>query len=112
LLKRDGVFVWGVSDMRTELEPVLALARTIPAEDLPRLLGDLREIEATATARLAAPGVPTEDTLLEVPEAAHRLGVSPDYLYRNHKRFAFTRRMGRKLLFSSSGLDAYLRKSK
>lgn len=98
--------------MRRELEIALDLARTLPANELPRLLGDLREIEATATARLASPRIETKpDTLLEVPETAHRLGVSPDYLYRNHARFAFTRRMGRKLLFSSSGLDQYLKKS-
>jgi excisionase family DNA binding protein len=103
-----GLLFWGVL-MRPELQRALDAAKNLPAEDLPRLLGDLREIEATANARLASPPVAQPDENLEIPEAAHRLGVSPDYLYRNHARLPFTRRMGRKLLFSASGIDAYLR---
>jgi hypothetical protein len=38
--------------MRDALEPVLALAKNVPREELPRLLGDLAEISATANARL------------------------------------------------------------
>jgi excisionase family DNA binding protein len=98
--------------LRPELQPALDLARTLPPEDLPRLLGECAEIAATASARLANPPATKLDENLEVPEAAHRLGVSPDYLYRHSKRFPFTRRIGRKLLFSSAGLDAYLKKSR
>jgi hypothetical protein len=42
--------------------------------------------------------------------AAVRLGVSPDYLYRNHRRLPFTRRMGRSLRFSSAGIEQYIRR--
>jgi excisionase family DNA binding protein len=99
--------------MRSELETALTLAKTLPVEDLPEFLGSLETVRIVAFARIAAPAVEARpDELLEVPEAAHRLGVSPDYLYRHSRRFPFTRRMGRKLLFSSAGLDAYLRKSR
>jgi len=98
------------SDQRDALRPALELARTLPPEELPRLLGDLEEIRAIALVRLTAPVPATPpDANLEVPEAAHRLGVSPDYLYRNHKKFPFTRREGRKLLFNAAGLDLYLK---
>jgi excisionase family DNA binding protein len=97
--------------MRSELEAALELARSLPPDELPRLLGDLEEIRATVAARLITPAKSAStDVNLEVSEAAHRLGVSPDYLYRHSKRFPFTRRIGRKLLFSSSGLDSYLNK--
>jgi len=96
--------------MRSELETALVAARTLPSEELPRLLGDLEEIRATALARLAAPVAPhAPDELLDAREAAHRLGVSPDYLYHNHRRFPFTRHMGRKLLFSANGIQDHIR---
>ncbi len=99
--------------MRRELEPVLVLARQLAAADLPAFIGELEQVRVTALARITNPTIQTlPDELLEVPEAAHRLGVSPDYLYRNSKKFPFTRRMGRKLLFSSTGLDSYLKKSR
>jgi excisionase family DNA binding protein len=98
--------------LRPELQPALALAKTLPPSDLPSFLGAVEEIRVTATARLASPPVaPVEDKLLTVKEAATRLHCSPDYLYRNHKKLPFTRtdKVGAKLLFSSAGLDAYLR---
>jgi hypothetical protein len=101
--------------MRRELESGLDLAKTLPPEELPRLLGELAEITATATARLVAPAVQAKpDELLDVEQAAARINGSPDYLYRHHKKLPFTRKdkVGRKLLFSSAGLDAYLRKSR
>src|SRR5207245_10893080 len=72
--------------MRPELESALTAARTLMPEELPRLLGDLEEVRATALARLSAPA-PAQmkpDELLDVEEASHRLGVSTDYLYRHH----------------------------
>ena len=98
--------------MRKELESTLIAARTISQEDLPRLLGDLEEIRATALARLTSPAQESQlpDSLLGVEEAATRLGVSQHYLYRNHPRFPFTRRMGRSLRFSSNGIEQYIRR--
>lgn len=96
--------------MRRELECALAQARTLGPEELPRLLGDLEEIRATALARLGSPRVEARpDELLDVDEAAKRLGCSRDYLYHHHRRLPFTRRLGKRLLFSSEGMDRYLK---
>lgn len=95
--------------MRDSLESVLDMARSLPREDLPRLLGDLAEISATANARLTSSVVETRsDEMLDVEESARRMGVSKDYLYRHQKKFTFARRIGRKLLFSSVGLEKFL----
>jgi len=97
--------------MRHELESALALAQTLSPAELPAFLGELEHVRIVALTRISSPAVEARpDQLVEVPEAADRLGVSTDYLYRHSKRFPFTRRMGRKLLFSSNGLDLYLRK--
>lgn len=100
--------------MRKELESALIAARILSHEELPRLLGELEEIRATALARLAgssSPETQLPDSLLAVDEAAARLGVSPHYLYRNHRSFSFSRRIGRSLRFSSHGIDQYIRRT-
>lgn len=95
--------------MRSELQPALSAAKEIPPAELPRLIGELEEIKATALLRLSAPApAPVTDELLTVGQAAQRLGVSERYLYGNHKRLPFTRHMGRKVLFSSLGIDRYI----
>lgn len=96
--------------MREELQPVLTIAQSLPAEELPRLLGDLEEVRATAMLRLATPPAPANDELLDIEEAARRLAISEGYLYRHHKQFPFTRRLGRRLLFSSAGIHEYLKR--
>ena len=45
------------------------------------------------------------DRLIDVPEAAARLGVSERYVYDHHHEWTFTRRIGRKLRFSEQGLN-------
>jgi excisionase family DNA binding protein len=96
--------------MRNELQTVLAAAMEIPAGELPRLPGEIEEIRCTAMARLTAPAQPSgADELLSVEEASRRLGVSKDYLYRHGSDFPFTRRIGRKLLFSSLGIEKYIK---
>jgi predicted DNA-binding transcriptional regulator AlpA len=81
---------------RVDLEQALAAAATIPLPELPSFLGQLREIEATALARLHAiqDSRPTAepDQLLDVTEAAKRLSVSKDYLYRNWKKLPFAQK--------------------
>ncbi len=93
-------------------EDVLRAARELPAEDLPTLIGQLEAAKATAWQRLAGKPEPANgdhDELLAVPEAARRLGISEDYLYRHQSDYAFTRRQGRKLLFSAQGIDRHIR---
>jgi hypothetical protein len=96
--------------MREELQNVLRAVRELPVEQLPRLLGDLEEVRVTALARLTDPApAPQQDQLIDVEQAATRLGLSADYLYRHSREFPFTRRMGKRLLFSTLGLEKYLR---
>jgi predicted DNA-binding transcriptional regulator AlpA len=96
--------------MRNEIQLLLAAAKEIPASELPRLLGELEEIRVTALARLTTPApAPQPDQLLDVEQAAVRLGVSADYLYRHSHEFPFTRRIGKRLLFSVLGIEKYLR---
>jgi hypothetical protein len=45
-------------------------------------------------------GLQRRDRLLNVAEAAVKLGVTPDWLYRHHKSLPFTVRHGRLLRFS------------
>ena len=96
--------------MRNELQTILAAAMELPAGELPRLLGELEEVRCTAMARLTAPSQPSgADELLSVEEASRRLGVSKDFLYRHGNDFPFVRRMGRKLLFSSLGIEKHIK---
>jgi predicted DNA-binding transcriptional regulator AlpA len=96
--------------MRGELEQALIAARTLPAQELPGLIGALEEVKATALVRLTAPVVQPQppDSLVDVAEAAARLGMSRSYLYRHADKFSFTRREGRSLRFSERGMQEHL----
>jgi excisionase family DNA binding protein len=87
-------------------------AQELPANELASFLGEIETIRYTAIARLnahlQAPSTDT-DRLLSIEEASERLGVSKDYLYRHGKELPCMRRMGRKLLFSSLGIDKHIR---
>jgi len=90
-------------------DDLLKAVRELPADELPALIGQLETAKATAWARLTAQAPQLEhDELLGVAEAARRLGVSPDYLYRHSEDYTFTRRQGRKLLFSAQGIDKHI----
>jgi hypothetical protein len=92
--------------MTADLENMLARARTVAAEDLPRFLGELEMIRAIAWSRLTATAPVSKsssDELVDIEEAARRLGVSPSFLYQNHSRYAFSLRVGRALRFSLRG---------
>ena len=100
--------------MRSELQNVLLAIRQSAPEELPDFIGELESLKATAWARLTSP-LPTaqqHDSLLGIEEAADRLGLSTDWLYRNSKKLPFTRRMGRKVLFSSIGINQYINRGK
>ena len=92
-----------------ELQPTLAMARTLCREELPAFLGGLEEIRVTAFARLTeiAPAA-NPDELVDISEASRRLGVSKSYLYRHSGQFPFAHHIGRKLVFSSLGIDRYI----
>jgi len=99
-----------VAKVRTELQAALHLAETLSPTEMPVLLGELEQVRVTALARLSAPtpAPSTSDEMLDIRAASKRLGMSRDYLYRHHEDLPFARRIGRKVLFSSAGIDKYL----
>lgn len=51
-----------------------------------------------------------EDRLLTIDQLAQTLSVSKDWVYRNEKRFTFTRRLGPKMIrFSETALQKWLK---
>ena len=98
------------ANVNDQLKLVLQVARTIPVESLPRLLGDLEEVKAVAFSRLTAsalaPAAPEE--WLTAAEASARLHCSRVYLYKNSHTLPFARHLGKKLLFSARGIEEYL----
>jgi len=97
--------------MSESFSDILKAARDLPMEELPGLIGQLETAKATAWARLSSSAQPSQeyDELLGIREAARRLGVSQDYLYARHSEYPFTRRQGRKLLFSAHGIDRHIK---
>ena len=97
--------------LRTALDTLLGAASQLPTEQMPSFLGQLETVRVVSMARLAAaaPREQEPDKLLDAGAASERLGVSVDYMYRHHDQFPFTRRVGRRLLFSSLGIDAYIK---
>jgi excisionase family DNA binding protein len=74
-------------------------------------LGELEQVRYTAIARLSGPASPSPreyDRLVSVEEAADRLSISTDYLYRHADEYPFTRRIGSRLLFSSTSIDQFI----
>jgi excisionase family DNA binding protein len=92
-------------------------ANTLPPEVASALLLRCAVAQSALIGRLlAAPtGSPNgikdahDDHLLDVEEAARRLGTSQDYLYRNAKKLPFTVRIGSRLRFSARGIDRFIR---
>jgi excisionase family DNA binding protein len=98
----------------TDPKSMLEAAREWPVTELPVLVG-LLESMCVALSRIATPPAPApadHDELLDIAEAARRLGISKSFLYRHHGRGGFppARPIGRKLLFLSSEIAAFLKK--
>jgi hypothetical protein len=98
--------------VRSELQAALDVACRLSNEALPSFLGELETIRAIAWVRLTTPihAEHVSDELLDVREAARRLGTTPNFLYHHHHRLPFTKRLGRNLRFSAHGLEAYIRR--
>jgi excisionase family DNA binding protein len=102
-----------VDALITGLERALDL---MPAKHMPELLSQLERLKALIWVRLMiVPASGTRelsppDRLLEVSEAAKRLGVSKDYLYRHAKQWPFAVRVGPgHLRFSERGLESWIK---
>ena len=84
-----------------------------PPEDLPGLMGELERLRVSAWLRATKPqerAVSGPDENLSIKEAARRLGVSVDWLYRNAARLPFTVRICRRVLFSARGLEKWVQR--
>lgn len=95
-----------------ELVSQLDKVSEVPSEMIPAMLGDLEQLKAALWARLTVPstnGAASDDRLLDVNEAAKKLGSSTDWLYRHAKKLPFTVRMGRPVRFSEAGIERYIR---
>lgn len=99
-------------EVRPEFQSLLGVVEGLPPDELPRFIGEIEVIRCTALARLTAavPQSTQVDHLLPIDQAASRLSVSKDYLYRHNRDFPFTRRIGRKLLFSSKGIEQHIKR--
>lgn len=92
------------------------LVESTPTTELPGLIGDLEAARAEAWARLTAPAsepsvvAAAEPRNLDVVEAARRLGMSRDWLYRHAAELPFALRIGRRLVFDSVALERWNRK--
>ena len=90
-----------------------ARVATVPPGRIPALLSQLSALQGAMAARLISADrdetVSSEDTLLTVDQAAERLGVSTDWLFRRSRTLPFVVRLGRHLRFSNRGIDRYLR---
>ena len=102
---------------------LLAAIRDAPPESLPEWVGVCAEAQALAQARImageprAAVGRagPTEvNGNLSASEAARRLGVSTDYLYKRARagHLPFAVRIGRRVVFDEPGLERWNRQRK
>jgi predicted DNA-binding transcriptional regulator AlpA len=94
-----------------------SLVEETPAPELPQLIGELEAARAVAWARLTAPVADKpadasgqEARNLDVAEAAKRLGISRDWLYRHASELPFALRIGRRLVFDSAALERWNRR--
>ena len=104
---------FAVSSHHHVIEVLEAVARTAPLEGLPELIAQVEALKARLYARLtsASPApAAIRDRLLNVKEAAQKLGRSPDWLYRHGSELPFVVRDGRLLRFSEQGIEEYIRR--
>ena len=90
-------------------------AATLPPNALKALLCRCATLQTTLLGALLATSDRTHadaesepDSLIDVPAAAARLGVSRDWLYHHAHQLPFTVRQGRLLRFSTRGIARYI----
>src|SRR5262245_30934521 len=96
----------------SELLSDIAWARDVSRESIPPILLRLVAVQTALAPRTAQPDEShTEDCdrLLTAQEAAKKLGVTSDWLYRRSRRLPFAVKLGRAVRFSQSGIDRWIR---
>ncbi len=95
------------------LGEVESAGQELAPEQLAEALGMLARLEALLSIRLngsAGSAVSAEpDRLLTADEAAQRLALSPDTVYRKASRLPFTVRLGHQVRFSAAGIERFIR---
>jgi hypothetical protein len=79
--------------------------------DIAAMIVELGALQPMLLARLgdtARPPTGGGAELLDVQGVAQKLGVSPDWVYRRAKRWAFARKLDGALRFDAAGLDRWL----
>ena len=103
------------------LSVLSAGADQVPDEQLPAALVHLAAVQTNLAARLAESAMPTrgcaggapDDHLLDVREAAAKLGIKTGWLYRHAARLPFTVPVSpRQLRFSERKINEYIAKRK
>jgi predicted DNA-binding transcriptional regulator AlpA len=102
------------NSMLAEIVADPARIGTVAPEAIAGLRGELAALDTLLLVRLLSPNGSVEhsaqpDRRLNVEDAATKLGVSKDYLYRHAESLPFTVRIGRGLGFSEAGIERYLR---
>lgn len=91
----------------------------IPHSNLPAILGQVEQLRATLWSQLVRPPEREierpdppkvkQNQLLTADEAAERLGVTRNWMYRRADSLPFTRRIGKRTLrFSETGIERWL----
>lgn len=100
-----------VDGFQEALQQAEEAAGSLRPEALAEALGRAERLKARLWTRLyaeGAPRVPEEDRLLGIEEAAARLAVSTDTLYRKARDLPFTVRIGGNVRFSLRGLSRFI----
>jgi predicted DNA-binding transcriptional regulator AlpA len=90
-------------------------AEDIQLQEVPALMTQLAALQTVLAARLIDEQAEWDksqgngDRLMEVGEAAQKIGVSEDWLYRRSDKLPFAVHMGRKVRFSEQGIEKYIR---
>ena len=105
-----------VTELLTENMRHPEYVRELPLGAIPGMLAQLAAAQSILAAQLVEsvgrPNTPdgaAGDRLLTVEEAAEKLGVAPDWLYRRAARLPFTVRLGRSVRFSEAGIARFIR---
>ena len=96
----------------SDLSRLLADPASVPPEQIPAVIGELEKAKAALWARLMSPAPVfnrgADDRLLSAQEVKAQTSLSVAWLYRHANTLPFTRRVGRKVLFSQAGLTKWL----
>ncbi len=102
-----------MSDLADLLAHLHQAVETLSPEEAPGVIGALEAVKSKVWMRMfrlnGQPQPSESDRLLTVKEAADRLGISRDWVYRHAEKLPFTVRLGSRLLFSAQGIERYIR---